>query len=707
MSATLAELLREPLFPTEEAFRPTTALAERKNPSAFSLLTEDDLEHFVKGRHSSLYSKLGAHLVGAWGDEGVYFAVWAPQAAQVFVVGDFNDWQTGAHPLRRWGNSGIWETFVSRVPQGAYYKFRIVSALNGQVLEKADPLAFRGEVPPRSASIVWNLDYAWGDAAWLERRRAQDWLARAISIYEVHAGSWMRMPEESNRWLTYRELAPKLAGYARDMGFTHVELLPLAEHPFYGSWGYQPTGFFAPTGRYGTPQDLMYFVDYLHQQGIGVILDWVPLHFPYDGFGLARFDGACLYEHEDPRNHHHPEWRSVLFDYGRPEVRSFLLSNALFWLRHYHVDGLRADAVSFMLYHDYCRKPGQWAPNRNGGRENLDAVLFLQRLHEELAAEFPDVPTCAEEATAYPKVSGPTREGGLGFTFKWDMGWMHDTLEYTSKPFHVRRSWLNKLTFRMLYAFTENFMLPLSHDEVVHCKRSLLNKMPGSAWDKFAGLRLLYGYLHGQPGKKLLFMGGEFAQQREWNHDQSLDWHLLNEPGHRGIQRWVRDLNHAYAQWPALHELDCDPAGFEWVDCQDHTNQVLSFLRKGRGNKQAVLVVCHFLPGVLRNYRVGVPWPDTWRELLNSDAREYGGSGAGNNGGVSTEDRGWHGRPHSLNLTIPSLAALFFVYEPASAERKDVSVPAEIESGNGNGSAGINSSFRALTRPAPTEATHG
>ena len=666
----------EPLSPLVETDLPAVASADGPNPSPPSLLTADDVDQFAKGEHSRLYERLGAHPVGGSAAGGVYFAVWAPQAAQVSVVGDFNNWETGAHPLQRWRDSGVWETFVPGAPRGSLYKYRIVSKVNGHSLDKADPFAFYTEVPPRSASVIWDLEYAWGDATWLEQRRNHNWPARPISIYEVHAGSWMRVPEEGNRWLTYRELAPKLATYVQEMGFTHVELLPLMEHPFYGSWGYQPTGLFAATSRYGSPQDLMYLVDYLHQRGIGVILDWVPVHFPYDAHALARFDGSCLYEHADSRNHHLPEWQSVLFDYERPEVRSFLLSNALFWLRQYHVDGLRADAVSFMVYRDYCRKPGQWNPNRYGGRENLEAVSFLRQLHEKLAVEFPDVLTCAEEATTYPMVSRPTRDGGLGFTFKWDMGWMHDTLEYMSKPFHVRRGLLNKLTFRMMYAFAENFVLPLSHDEVVHCKRSLLSKLPGNVWDKFAGLRLLYGYLYGQPGKKLLFMGGEFGQWREWNHDQSLDWHLLSEPAHRTLRQWVRDLNRAYAQWPALHELDCDPAGFEWVDCHDHTNQVLSFLRKGRDGDQAVLVVCHFLPGVLRNYRVGVPWPGRWRELLNSDAREYGGSGAGNNGGATAEDYWWHGRPHSLTLTIPPLAASFFVYEPPPAD--DAVVP-EVE----------------------------
>ena len=631
--------------------------------SPFSLLSGEDLKRLATGAHSRLYTKLGAHPVGLPGVEGVYFAVWAPRASAVSVVGDFNQWQTGAHPLGRCRDSGVWETFVPAVARGTNYKFRLTTA-TGQVVEKADPFAFHAELPPRTASVVWDLDYHWGDGAWLEERRRRGWRARPISIYEVHLGSWMRLPEEGHRWLTYRELAPKLAAHARELGFTHVELLPLAEHPFYGSWGYQPTGFFAPTSRYGTPQDLMYFVDHLHQHGLGVIFDWVPLHFPYDSHGLVRFDGQCLFEHADPRDHHHPQWGSVMFDYGRPEVRSFLLSNALFWLRQYHADGLRADAVSYMVYRDYGRRPGQWNPNRSGGRENVEAVAFLRQLHEEIAAEFPDVLTFAEEATTYPQVSRPTHVGGLGFTFKWDMGWMHDTLEYVGKAFHARRGQLNKLTFRLLYAFAENFVLPLSHDEVVHCKRSLLNKLPGNHWDKFAGLRLLYGYMYGQPGKKLLFMGGEFGQWREWNHDQSLDWHLLHEPAHRGIQHWVRDLNQAYAQLPALHEGDCEPAGFEWIDCHDHNNQVLTFLRKGRSDQPAVLVVCHFLPGVICNYRVGIPWPGLWREALNSDASHYGGSGTGNCGSLQAEEHGWHGRPYSLNLTVPPLAALFFVHEP-------------------------------------------
>jgi 1,4-alpha-glucan branching enzyme len=630
--------------------------------SPFSLLTREDVERFSRGSHSSLYTKLGSHLINLPGIEGVYFAVWAPRAKAVSVVDDFNHWTTGVHSLQQQRHPGVWELFVPHVPVGTNYKFRLTTEA-GHVIEKADPFAVRAEVPPRSASVVWELDYKWDDAAWLEQRYRQDWRAKPISIYEVHLGSWRRVPEESNRWLTYRELAVPLAEYAREQGFTHVEFLPLAEHPFYGSWGYQATGFFAPTSRYGTAQDLMYLVDYLHQQGVGVILDWVPLHFPYDAHGLARFDGGCLFEHDDPRNHHHPQWGSVMFDYERPEVRSFLLSNALYWLRRYHVDGLRADAVSYMLYRDYGRRPGQWTANRNGGHENLEAVEFLRQLHDEIAAEFPDVLTCAEEATAYPQVSHPGRVGGLGFTFKWDMGWMHDTLEYLGKPFHARRGQLNKLTFRQLYVAAENFVLPLSHDEVVHLKRSLWNKMPGHPWDKFAGLRLLLGYMFAQPGKKLLFMGGEFAQQREWNHDQSLDWHLLDNPAHRGIQQWVRDLNHAYAGHPALHESDGDADGFEWIDCQDQNNQVLTFLRKGRADRQAVLVVCHFLPGVIHNYRVGVPWAGRWRERLNSDAREYGGSGVGNYGGGLAESRAWHGRPYSLNLTIPPLAVTFFTHE--------------------------------------------
>jgi 1,4-alpha-glucan branching enzyme len=472
----------------------------------------------------------------------------------------------------------------------------------------------------------------------------------------------MRVPEERNRWLTYRELAVRLAEYAKRMGFTHVELLPITEHPFYGSWGYQPTGFFAPTRRYGTPQDFMYMVDVLHQHGIGVILDWVPYHFPKDQFAMSFFDGTHLYDHPDPRRGYHPVWKSAVFDFSRPEVRSFLLSSALYWLKEYHLDGLRVDAVSYMLYLDYYRKGGEWIPNRSGGKENLDAVRFLRQLNDNIHRNCPGTLTLAEEATAWPKISRPVREGGIGFDFKWDMGWMHDTLQYFAKPFHQRRHFQNKLTFRMMYAFSENFLLALSHDEVVHLKKSLVNKMPGDTWQKFAGLRLLYGYMYGLPGKKLLFMGDEFGQLREWNHEQSLDWHLLQQPLHDGMQRCVADLNRLYDTHPALHERDGDSSGFEWIACDDTTNCVLTFLRKSRPTDSTVLVVCNLLPVAHSNYRVGVPHPGLWKEVFNSDAREYGGSGAGNCGGVRTDAASWNWRPYSLKLTVPPLAALFFVH---------------------------------------------
>jgi 1,4-alpha-glucan branching enzyme len=472
----------------------------------------------------------------------------------------------------------------------------------------------------------------------------------------------MRVPEERNRWLTYRELAVRLAEYAERMGFTHVELLPIMEHPFYGSWGYQPTGFFAPTRRYGTPQDFMYLVDLLHQHGIAVILDWVPYHFPKDHHALSQFDGTHLYDHPDPRRGYHPVWKSAVFDYGRPEVRSFLLSSALFWLNQYHLDGLRVDAVSYMLYLDYYRKGDEWLPNNSGGKENLDAVRFLRELNDNIHRQQPGILTIAEEATAAPRISRPTREGGLGFDFKWDMGWMHDTLQYFARPFNQRRQLQNKLTFRMMYAFAENFLLALSHDEVVHLKRSLVNKMPGDTWQKFAGLRLLYAYMYGLPGKKLLFMGDEFAQLREWNHEQSLDWHLLQQPLHAGVQECVADLNRLYRRYAALHEVEAEPSGFEWIACDDTTNCVVTFLRKTRSSDSQALVVCNFLPVPRTEYRVGVPHSGFWTEVFNSDAREYGGSGVGNCGGVHTDPIGWNWRPHSLKLTLPPLAALFFVH---------------------------------------------
>ena len=625
-----------------------------------SMLSNDDLFLFNEGSHYRLYEKLGAHSATVDGVEGTYFAVWAPNAKQVSVMGDFNGWDKSSHPLRPKGQSGIWEGFIPGLAKGTIYKYYVVSHHCGYSVEKADPFAFYTETPPRTASIVWNLDYSWGDQAWMEKRRTHNALDAPISIYEVHLGSWRRVPEEGNRHLSYRELAPILADYIKQMGFTHVEFLPVMEHPFYGSWGYQSTGYFAPTSRYGTPDDFMYLVDYLHRHDIGVILDWVPSHFPNDEHGLGYFDGTHLYEHDDPRQGIHPDWNSFVFNYGRHEVRSFLFSSALFWLDKYHVDGLRIDAVASLLYLDYGRKEGDWIPNQYGGRENLEAIAFLRRLNEAIYQEKPDVQTIAEESTAWPMVSRPTYVGGLGFGLKWDMGWMHDTLEYMTKDPIYRKHHHNNLTFRLLYAFFENFVLPLSHDEVTHGKGSLLGKMPGDDWQKFTNLRLLLGYMYAQPGKKLLFMGGEFGQWREWIHDESLEWHLLQYSPHSGLQQWVSDLNRVYRSQPALYQVDFDSAGFEWIDCNDVEHSVVSLIRKGRTRDDIVAVVCNFTPVTHFNYRIGVPQPGFWRELLNSDAKEYGGSGQGNLGRVEAAPIPFHGRSYSLTITLPPLAAVFF-----------------------------------------------
>ena len=640
------------------------ASANQQNVSApmdheKSLLTDYDIFLFNEGTHAALFRKLGAKVCQLDGREGVYFAVWAPNAQSVSVIGDFNGWDKTAHELRARQSSGIWEGFLPGLGPGERYKFHIVSAHNGYTVDKADPFGFLAEAPPRTASVVWDLGYEWSDSEWMASRRERNSLGAPVSIYEAHLGSWMRVPEENNRRLTYRELAVRLTEYVRRMGFTHVEFLPVMEHPFYGSWGYQTTGYFSPTSRYGTPQDFMYLVDALHQNGIGVILDWVPSHFPSDEHGLAFFDGTHLYEHADPRQGYHPDWGSYVFNYGRNEVRSFLLSSALYWLEMYHADGLRVDAVASMLYLDYSRKDGEWIPNRYGGRENLEAISFLRKLNEEAYRMVPGIQMVAEESTAWPMVSRPTHLGGLGFGLKWDMGWMHDTLEYFQlDPVH-RKYHHGELTFRMIYAFTENFLLPLSHDEVVHGKGSLLGKMPGDEWQRFANLRLMLGYQYSQPGKKLLFMGGEFGQGNEWRHNESLDWHLLQYPFHEKLQKWVTDLNELYRREPALHQLDADPEGFEWVDCNDNESSVLTFLRKSRGPQAHVLVACNFTPVSRQNYRVGVPAGGFWKEILNSDADVYGGSGWGNLGGVEASPLGAHGRPHSLTLTLPPLAVVF------------------------------------------------
>jgi 1,4-alpha-glucan branching enzyme len=625
-----------------------------------SLLSEQDLYLFNEGSHTRLYGKLGAHPHVEKGVRGTRFAVWAPGARQVFLMGDFNDWNKHRNPLHPRGQSGIWETFVPGVGHGTHYKYHIASRLNGYEVDKADPFGFYHEVPPQTASIVWNLDYPWQDQEWMAGRIERHQLAAPISIYEVHVGSWRRLPEEKYRSLYYRELAEPLARCVREMGFTHVELLPVTEHPFFGSWGYQTTGYFAPTSRYGSPQDLMFLIDSLHQQGIGVILDWVPSHFPNDEHGLGFFDGTHLFEHADPKQGYHPDWNSFIFNYGRHEVRSFLLSSALFWLDRYHVDGLRVDAVASMLYLDYSRRSGEWVPNQYGRNENLEAIGFLRRFNEEVYKNYPDVQTIAEESTAWPMVSRPTYLGGLGFGLKWDMGWMHDTLQYFSRnPIH-RRFHHHEATFRMIYAFTENYVLPLSHDEVAHGKGSLLAKMPGDDWQKFANLRLLFGYMFGMPGKKLLFMGGEFGQRNEWNHDTSLDWHLLQYAPHAGIKKWVTDLNRIYGAEPALHEQDCRPEGFEWVDCNDAESSTLNFLRKSQSADEMILVLCNFTPVPRSHYRVGVPRGGHWQELLNSDARDYGGSGWGNLGGVEAVAVSTHGRPFSLTVALPPLAIVFF-----------------------------------------------
>lgn len=623
------------------------------------LLGEQDLFLFNEGTHVRLYEKLGAHPLTVEGETGTYFAVWAPNADQVSVMGAFNAWDKTSHALVPREQSGVWERFFPGVSVGTIYKYHIVSHYHDYHVDKADPFAFYSEASPKTGSIVWDLAYEWHDQQWMATRIRRNTLASPIAIYELHLGSWQRVPEENNRMLTYHELAHQLADYVQRMGFTHVEFLPLMEHPFYGSWGYEVSGYFAPTSRYGTPQDLMYLIDYLHQREIGVILDWVPAHFPRDEHSLGYFDGTHLFEHDDPRQGIHPDWDSFIFNYGRNEVQSFLLSNALFWLDKYHVDGLRIDAVASMLYLDYSRKEGEWIPNEYGGRENLAAIGFMRRFNEDVYKHYPDTQTIAEESTSWPMVSRPLSVGGLGFGLKWDMGWMHDTLSYLSRdPIH-RKHHHNELTFRQLYASAENFVLPLSHDEVVHGKGSLLGKMPGDNWQKFANLRLLLGYQYAQPGKKLLFMGSEFGQWNEWNHDASLDWHLLEQASHVGTQHWVEDLNRLYQNEPALYERDCDSAGFTWIDCNDAEQSIVSFLRTGWSLEDTIVVVCNFTPVPRHNYLIGVPRGGFWQELLNSDADRYGGGQQGNMGGQDANPVAHHGYFHSLTLTLPPLAILF------------------------------------------------
>jgi len=655
-------------FPDRQEFFPYRLRVENhqghvwefEDPYRFPpVLSEFDLYLIGEGTHYKKYEKLGAHVMTLAAVEGVHYAVWAPNARRVSVIGNFNHWDGRRHPMRHRGPSGVWELFIPGQAEGELYKFEIRTRAGDRILHKTDPYAFYCEQRPKTAAIVCDIGkYRWQDEAWLQARNQRNVLDAPISIYEVHLGSWRRVPEEGNRALSYRELAAQLVLYAKHMGFTHLELLPVMEHPLDESWGYQTLGYFAPTSRYGAPEDFMYFVDTCHQAGLGVLLDWAPAHFPHDPHGLRCFDGTYLYEHADPRKGYHPDWGTAIFNYGRNEVRNFLLSNALFWLEKYHADGLRVDAVASMLYLDYSRRPGEWLPNPYGGKENLEAIEFLKHFNERVHGDYPGVLTIAEESTAWPMVSRPTYLGGLGFSLKWNLGWMHDSLRYISRDPIYRAYQHGALTFPLLYAFTENFVLPLSHDEVVHRKRALLAKMPGDNWQKFANLRTLFSYQWTQPGKKLLFMGGEFGQWNEWNYRSSLDWHLLQWEPHAGLQRYVRDLNRLYRAQPALHQVDFEPAGFEWLDFADASASVISYLRRARDPSDFVVVVLNFTPVVRTNYRIGVPAPGYYRELLNSDAAVYGGSNVGNAGGVWAEAVPWHGRPFSLNLTLPPLAVL-------------------------------------------------
>ncbi|MBN1123436.1 MAG: 1,4-alpha-glucan branching protein GlgB [Sedimentisphaerales bacterium] len=628
----------------------------------FTLLTDHDIYLFREGNHFRLYEKMGSHPVTVEGVEGVFFGVWAPNAEFVSVIGDFNGWNPQSHPMSvRWDGSGIWEVFIPGVGKGTKYKYHIRSNVNGYTVQKADPFAFHAETPPKTASIVWDLDYGWQDAGWMDRQAEYSRPDGPISVYEVHLGSWRRDPYHPERFLSYQQVAPMLAEYMHKMGFTHVEFLPVMEHPFYGSWGYQTVGYFAPTSRYGTCQDFMAMVDILHQNGIGVILDWVPSHFPTDEHGLGYFDGTHLFEHEDTRKGFHPDWKSSIFNYGRNEVQSFLISSAMYWIEKYHTDALRVDAVASMLYLDYSRKHDEWIPNVNGGRENLEAIAFLHKLNEWIHRDYPNVRTIAEESTSWPGVSRPVDTGGLGFDMKWNMGWMHDTLDYCGQdPVH-RKYHQDSLTFSIWYAFSENFMLPLSHDEVVHGKGSLHDKMAGDEWQKIAMLRLLYGYMFAHPGKKLLFMGSEIGQRGEWNHDQSLDWDVLGDEANRTLQRWIEDLNSFYKNEPCLFEQDFAKEGFEWIDYHDADNSVISFLRWNRSHDRAVAVACNFTPVPRYEYRIGIPKAGFWKEVLNSDAYDYGGSGQGNMGGLKSMNESFYDKfPHTLMATLPPLGIVIF-----------------------------------------------
>jgi len=636
-------------------------MAEFHDPYRFGLIINDfDLHLLAEGTHFRLYEVLGAHPHESDGVQGTRFAIWAPNARAVSVVGDFNRWDGRRHPMRLRRECGVWELFIPEVFAGELYKFEIKDANGGVLPLKSDPLAFAAERRPDTASIVHGLpEFSWTDRDWLSERAATGKRNAPISIYEVHLGSWRRVPEEGNRFLSYLELADQLVPYVQDMGFTHVEFLPVSEHPFDGSWGYQPTALFAPSSRFGSPADFAKLIDAFHRAGIGVLLDWVPGHFPSDAHGLAQFDGTALYEHADPREGFHRDWNTLIYNFGRREVANFLIANALFWLRRFHIDGLRVDAVASMIYRDYSREPGEWVPNIRGGNENFEAVAMLQKTNELAYGELGDIFTVAEESTAWPGVSRPTYEGGLGFGYKWNMGWMHDTLHYMSEdPIH-RRYHQNDLSFGLVYAFSENFILPLSHDEVVHGKGSLLARMPGNAWQKFANLRAYFGFMYAHPGKKLLFMGGEFAQEREWNFDTSLDWHLLANPMHRGIRQLIKDLNGMYRKYPALHALDCSGEGFEWIEHNDAENSVLSFLRFGTDRRMPIIAVSNFTPVPRDHYRIGVPLPGSYSVVLNSDERAYGGSGVYQPETVTAEDTPWQGRPHSIQVSLPGLSTMW------------------------------------------------
>ncbi len=647
---------------TDESGMATTL----NDPFAFPLLLTDfDLHLFTEGTLYKAYKSLGAHLRTVDGVRGVHFVVWAPNAARVSVVGDFNRWNGLCHLMTSRGASGLWELFIPDLPEGTLYKYEIRPRGHDAPVVKADPYAFASELRPRTASIVRDIStYTWHDDTWMTDRSTWNPLTAPLSIYEVHLGSWMRVPEDNNRWLTYQELAEKLIPYAKELGYTHLELMPVTEHPFDGSWGYQATGYFSATSRYGTPEHFMAFVDAAHQAGLGIIMDWAPAHFPDDPHGLALFDGTHLYDHADPRRGYHPHWHSRIFNYDRPEVRAFLINSALFWLDQYHIDGLRVDAVASMLYLDYGRKSGEWIPNEFGGNENLGAVAFIKELNIVVHRDYPGAITIAEESTAWPGVSRPIYTGGLGFTFKWNMGWMHDMLQYFQHDPIYRRFHQSQITFGLLYAFSENFVLALSHDEVVHGKRTLLDKMPGDVWQRFANLRLLYGYMYCHPGKKMLFMGGEFGQWQEWNHDRSLDWHLCDYEPHRGLQCLIRDLNRVYREESALHEVDFEWSGFQWIDFSDSDNSVIAFLRKSRNMQDTLICVCNFTPVPRYGYRIGVPEPGWYQELINTDGIAYGGSNLGNGGGIQATATPNHGLSYSLTLTLPPLSVLFLKRYP-------------------------------------------